>query len=75
LVGDIPGCLGVVLEGEGEHIPRFGVGRQERLGDVEGVAVVGQKDGDLLAFAFESVKGQGQTDSHAIGSFGPNGLI
>ena len=39
---------------------------------IEGLAVVGHEDGDLFAFAFETV--EGETRRHAACSFGPGGL-
>jgi hypothetical protein len=74
LVRELAGALGIVLDGDREHVAGLDARGQQGSGHVDGLAVVGQEDGDVLALAFEAVDGQRQSDGHAARSFRPGGL-
>ena len=46
-----------MLEREREHVAGLGAGRQERPREIEGLAVVGHEDGDLLSLCLRNGRG------------------
>ena len=58
------GGLGVTFEGQREHVAGLDAGGEQGPGKVDGVAVVGQEDGDRLVLALEAI--EGQADGHAV---------
>ena len=64
---------GIDLERKREHVAGLGAGGQQRLGYVQGRAVVGHENGDLFALSFETVEREPRR--HRSRSFGPPGSL
>src|SRR5271157_2836697 len=64
LLGQFAGFLGVGFERQREYVAGLGAGGQQRPGEVDRLAVVGQEDGDRFLLAFKAI--EGQAGGHAV---------